>query len=69
MLRNIQFNQHQSLAGRALREKRSAESELEKLTRSITTEGERMTGIIEDLSTRVRAAERERGDAVAKLET
>ncbi|TPX37315.1 hypothetical protein SeLEV6574_g07928 [Synchytrium endobioticum] len=58
-----------SLADRAIREKRSAESELDKLTRCISTEGERVAGIVEDLSTRLRAAERERADAVTKLET
>ncbi|TPX32167.1 hypothetical protein SmJEL517_g04678 [Synchytrium microbalum] len=58
-----------NLADRAIREKRSAETELEKLTTSIPTESNRVAAAVEDLSGRLRVAERERADAVTKLET
>lgn len=58
----------QSQVERALRDKRSAESELEKMTRHIPAEADRLTMTIEELHSKLRASERERHEAVQKLE-
>ncbi|KAJ3290894.1 hypothetical protein HK104_006456 [Borealophlyctis nickersoniae] len=59
----------QSQADRAIRDKRSAESELEKLTRHLPTDHERLTMTLEELNSKLRASERERHEAVHKLES
>ncbi|KAJ3146175.1 Sodium channel and clathrin linker 1 [Geranomyces michiganensis] len=54
-------------AERAIRDKRAAESELEKCTRHVPEEAERMACCLEDVNARLRAAERERSVAVGSL--
>jgi predicted nuclease with TOPRIM domain len=45
---------------RAIREKRAAESELEKMTLRLPQETQRMNDIIEELSNKLRLTEKER---------
>ncbi|TPX72309.1 hypothetical protein SpCBS45565_g00725 [Spizellomyces sp. 'palustris'] len=59
--------QHQS--ERSIRDKRSAEAELEKLTRHLPEESERLELIIEELNNKLRASERERNQATHKFES
>eukprot|EP00842_Homolaphlyctis_polyrhiza_P003099 jgi/Hompol1/3790/HPOL_001678-RA len=59
----------QNQVERAIREKRAAESELEKMTRHIPAESDRLTMMIEELHLKLRASERERNDALHKLES
>ncbi|KAJ3165352.1 hypothetical protein HDU88_004146 [Geranomyces variabilis] len=56
-------------ADRAIRDKRAAESELEKLTRHIPEEAERVARMLEDVNTRLRAAEREKAVVSGRLES
>ncbi|KAJ3133902.1 hypothetical protein HDU90_005510 [Geranomyces variabilis] len=56
-------------AERAIRDKRAAESELEKLTRHIPEEAERVARMLEDVNTRLRAAEREKAVVSGRLES
>ncbi|KAI8818065.1 uncharacterized protein EV422DRAFT_204358 [Fimicolochytrium jonesii] len=58
--------QHQ--ADRAIRDKRAAESELEKLSRHIPEEADRIALTIEELNTRLRNSERDKSAAMNKLE-
>ncbi|KAJ3007112.1 hypothetical protein HKX48_009309 [Thoreauomyces humboldtii] len=58
----------QNQADRAIREKRAAESELEKVTRHIPEETERIAITLEDLNGRLRASEREKCVALGRLE-
>jgi chromosome segregation ATPase len=51
---------------RAIREKRAAESEIDKLTLHIPAEADRMNVLIEELHSKLRASERERHDALQK---
>lgn len=53
---------------RALREKKSAENELDKLLRSIPAESDRQIIVVEETHSRLRISERERVDAQQKLE-
>ena len=53
---------------RAVREKRAAESELEKITRHIPAEADRLNMVIEEIHGKLRASEREKHDAVQRLE-
>ncbi|KAI8920207.1 hypothetical protein DFJ77DRAFT_233483 [Powellomyces hirtus] len=59
--------QHQS--ERAIRDKRSAESEVEKLTRHIPEEADRLAVTLEELNTRLRTSERDKNLAMGRLET
>ncbi|KAJ3191899.1 hypothetical protein HK101_007313 [Irineochytrium annulatum] len=54
----------QAMLERAIREKRAAESELEKTSKFIPEEGERLNRMVEDMATRLRISERERFEAV-----
>lgn len=58
----------QTQSERAIREKRAAESELEKITRHIPAETDRLTMAIEEMHSRLRASERERHEASHKVE-
>lgn len=58
----------QSQIERAIREKRAAESELEKVTRHIPQEADRLTMAIEEVHSKLRSSERDRHDAIQKLE-
>ena len=53
---------------RAMRDKRSAESELEKLTRHIPAEADRLTMAIDEIHSKLRAVERDRHEAMQRLE-
>ncbi|KAJ3183732.1 hypothetical protein HDU85_002161 [Gaertneriomyces sp. JEL0708] len=59
----------QNQADRAIRDKRSAETELEKVTRHLPEEADRIGMMLEELNTRLRASERERNDALHKVES
>ena len=59
----------QSDVDRAIREKRAAESELEKLTRHLPVESDRLTIALDELHLKLIASERERLDAVQRLES
>ncbi|KAJ3227691.1 hypothetical protein HK099_000796 [Clydaea vesicula] len=54
---------------RAIREKRSTENELEKLTKHIPLETERLSQVLDDLTTRLRKALQEKFECQQKLET
>lgn len=56
-------------ADRAIREKRAAESELDKITLHIPAEADRLTMALEELHSKLRASERERQEATQKLES
>ncbi|KAJ3019800.1 UNVERIFIED_CONTAM: hypothetical protein HDU68_010500 [Siphonaria sp. JEL0065] len=56
-----------SQAERSIREKRAAESELEKMMKHIPDEVERLNGIIEEVAGRLRSAEREKSDNLEAL--
>jgi hypothetical protein len=58
----------QSQIERAIREKRAAESELEKTTRHIPQEADRLVMAIEEAHSKLRGSERDRHDAIQKLE-
>ena len=58
----------QSQNERAMRDKRAAESELDKMTRHIPAEVDRMTMALEELHSKLAASERERHDSMQKLE-
>lgn len=59
----------QAQCERAIREKRAAESELEKITRHIPAEADRLTMTLEEMHSKLRASDRERNEANRKLET
>jgi chromosome segregation ATPase len=59
----------QSQIDRAMREKRAAESELEKLLIHIPAETNRFEVVLEELNSKFRASERDKYDAMQKLET
>ncbi|KAJ3362890.1 hypothetical protein HDU91_003199 [Kappamyces sp. JEL0680] len=59
----------QSQTERAMREKRAAESELDKLTRHIPAEADRLTMAMEEMHSKLCASERERHEAMQKLES
>ncbi|KAJ3171313.1 Sodium channel and clathrin linker 1 [Geranomyces variabilis] len=56
-------------ADRAIRDKRAAESELEKLSRHIPEESERVARALEDVNARLRAAERDKAVVGGRLES
>lgn len=58
----------QNQAERSIREKRSAESELEKITRHLPAESDRLTCALEEIHSRLRASERERNESNHRLE-
>jgi hypothetical protein len=58
----------QSQIERALRDKRSAESELDKISRHIPAEADRLTMVLEEMHSKLCASERERHESVQKLE-
>jgi predicted nucleic acid-binding Zn-ribbon protein len=58
----------QAQSERAIREKRAAESELDKLTRHIPEETDRLTMALEEMHSRLRHSERERNEAMHKVE-
>ncbi|KAJ3077143.1 hypothetical protein HDU98_007528 [Podochytrium sp. JEL0797] len=62
-------SQSHAQAERSMREKRAAESELEKMMKHIPDEVERLNGIIEEVAGRLRAAEREKSDNLETLGT
>ncbi|KAJ3262724.1 hypothetical protein HDU77_000166 [Chytriomyces hyalinus] len=57
----------QAQTDRAIREKRAAESELEKMSHHIPDEVERLNGIIEEVAARLRSAEREKAENMETL--
>ncbi|KAH6576220.1 hypothetical protein BASA60_004631 [Batrachochytrium salamandrivorans] len=59
----------QAQSERAIREKRAAESELDKMTRHIPAESDRLTMLIEEMHSKLRASERERIEALHKVES
>ncbi|KAJ3032947.1 hypothetical protein HDV00_006950 [Rhizophlyctis rosea] len=54
---------------RAIRDKRAAESELEKATRHLPTDHDRLTMTLDELNAKLRSNEREKMDAVHKMES
>lgn len=58
----------QSQVERAIREKRAAESELDKITRHIPAESDRLTMAVEEMHSKLCASERDRHEALQKLE-
>lgn len=58
----------QTQVDRAIREKRSAESELEKMTLHIPAEADRMSMVIEELHSKIRQSDREKNEALQKLD-
>ncbi|KAJ3054527.1 hypothetical protein HK097_001602 [Rhizophlyctis rosea] len=54
---------------RAIRDKRAAESELEKSTRHLPTDYDRLTMTLDELTGKLRTSERDKMDAVHKLES
>ncbi len=59
----------QSQMERAVRDKRSAENELEKMTRHIPGQVDQLEMTIDELNTRLRSSERERIEALHQLES
>ncbi|KAJ3210525.1 hypothetical protein HDU67_005231 [Dinochytrium kinnereticum] len=66
--RSKQKTETEITAYRSIRDKRAAESELSKLSKSIPEETERLTRIVEDMAGRLRISERERLEAVEAAE-
>jgi chromosome segregation ATPase len=58
----------QTQIDRAIREKRAAESELDKITLHIPAEADRMAMVIEELHSKVRQSDREKNEALQKLD-
>jgi chromosome segregation ATPase len=58
----------QTQVDRAMREKRAAESELDKITAHLPAETNRLEVTIEELHSKFRASERDKHDAIQKLE-
>lgn len=54
---------------RLVREKRAAETELQRLSQTQPTESERYQSVVSDLNSRLRRLERERDESCSKLET
>jgi hypothetical protein len=54
---------------RAIRDKRSAESELEKLSRHLPGQVDQLEMTIDELNTKLRSSERERVEALHRVET
>jgi hypothetical protein len=51
-----------------LREKRAAESELDKMTRHIPAEADRLTMAVEEMHSKLCASERDKNEAIQRLE-
>ena len=58
----------QSDLDRALREKRAAESEVEKITKHLPEEGNRMNAAFDELHSKLNSAEKDRLEAEQRLE-
>ena len=59
----------QSQMERAVRDKRSAENELEKMTRHLPGQVDQLEMTIDELNTRLRSSERERIEALHQVES
>ncbi|KAL5040282.1 hypothetical protein BDV3_006600 [Batrachochytrium dendrobatidis] len=59
----------QAQSERAIREKRAAESELDRLTRHIPAEADRLSMLVEEVHAKLRISERERVEALHKVES
>ena len=51
-----------------MRDKRAAESELDKMSRHIPAEADRLTMVVEEMHSKLCASERERHEALQRLE-